>query len=584
MSPLPPLSPPFALVRSVAAWGACTLLAGCSSLPTLPILGSATTEAAPARLTPAQPGGLVHCTALARQFGHADTRLTEATLEPAGKLTVAGQPVAEHCRVTGVMHERTSTVDGQSYAIGFEMRLPANWNGRFLHQGNGGLDGILALATGPAGGRGTPTHGLHMGFAVLSSDAGHNVKQLPLFGLDPQARRDYGYQAVARLTPMAKALVAAAYGRGPDRSYFSGCSNGGRHAFVTAARLPQDYDGILAGSPGYNLPQAAVAQVYGAQQFARVATDPKDLKTALTPAERQLITRQVLARCDALDGLADGLVQDSAACQRAFDLNRDVPSCSGEQRTGQCLTTGQKSALSAVLAGARNSQGRALYSGFPVDAGFSAEDWANWKFVYSVTNRDPVALGFVFMVPPAPREMLKDTLGYALNFSMDRDAPGIDRTDAVYTESAMSFMTPPSPIELQPLRQRGAKMMVWHGLSDGVFSPEASIDWYRGLQQRQAGRAEDFARLYLVPGMNHCGGGPATDAFNLLQPLVDWVERGQAPEQIVAGARGKGHPGGANAELPPDWSASRTRPLCAWPKVARFQGGNPEQAASFRCE
>jgi feruloyl esterase len=130
-------------------------------------------------------------------------------------------------------------------------------------------------------------------------------------------------------------------------------------------------------------------------------------------------------------------------------------------------------------------------------------------------------------------------------------------------------------------------MMVWHGNSDGVFSPEASTAWYRDLQKNQAnqgGRAEDFARLYLVPGMNHCGGGPATDQFNLLQPLVDWVEGGRAPEQLTAQARGAGNVGGVNAELPPGWSADRTRPLCAWPKVARYQGGNPERAESFRCE
>lgn len=578
--------PPFA--RTPLTPLAAALLLGACSLPTQPP-GTAT----PGPMSAARAGTLQLCAELASRFQHPATRLTAAESVAADALKVAGQPVGAHCRVTGLMHERVSPVDGQNYAIGFEMRLPANWNGRFLYQANGGLDGILAPATGPVGGRGSMTNALQMGFAVISSDAGHNVKQLPLFGLDPQARLDYGYQAVAKLTPMAKALVAAGYGRAPDRSYFSGCSNGGRHAFVTAARLPDAYDGILAGAPGYNLPQAALAQLYAAQQFARAANepkdpkDPKDLKTAMTPAERQLVSRQVLARCDALDGLADGLVQDSAACQRTFDLQRDVPSCSGEQRTGQCLTNAQKTALGNVLAGARTSSGQALYSPFPADAGFAADDWGNWKFVYSVTNRDPVAVGYVFMVPPAAKDMLKNTQAYALGFDLDRDATGIHRSDATYTESAMQFMTPPKPAELGRLRERGAKMMVWHGNSDGVFSPQASTTWYRDLQQntaKQGARAEDFARLYLVPGMNHCGGGPATDQFNLLQPLVDWVEGGRAPEQLTAQARGAGNVGGVNAELPTGWSADRTRPLCAWPKVARYQGGNPERAESFRCE
>ncbi len=559
---------------------AAATLTACS-LPTQP--GSAAAPSPP--MAAAKPGSLQRCAELASAFQFEATRITAAEPMAADALKVAGQPVGPHCRVTGVMHERTSPVDGQNYAIGFEMRLPQNWNGRFLYQANGGLDGIVAPALGPVGPqRGAVTSGLQMGFAVISSDAGHNTRQLPLFGLDPQARLDYGYQTVAKLTPMAKALVAAGYGRPADRSYFAGCSNGGRHAFVTAARLPEAYDGILAGAPGYNLPQAAVAQIYGAQQFAKVATDPKDLKTAITPAERQFVAQQVLKQCDALDGLTDGMVQDSASCQRKFDLVRDVPTCQGEQRTGQCLTPAQKTALGNVLTGARDSSGRALYSSFPIDSGIASEDWANWKFVNSVTNRDPVALGYVFMVPPAPKDMLKNTLGYAMNFSMDRDAPGIWRTDATYTQSAMEFMTPPKPAQLDRLRERGAKLMVWHGVSDGVFSPDASVAWYRDVQKHSNGQAEDFAKLYLVPGMGHCGSGPSTDQFNLLQPLVDWVEHGKAPATPTAQVRGPGNPGGANTELPAHWSPERSRPLCAWPKVARYFSGNPDNAASFRCE
>ncbi len=550
---------------------------------TLPVQSGRTAPSTP--MAAAQPGILQRCAGLANAFQFDATRITAAEQMAADALKVAGQPVGPHCRVTGVMHERTSPVDGQSYAIGFEMRLPQNWNGRFLYQANGGLDGIVAPALGPVGPqRGAVTSGLQMGFAVISSDAGHNTRQLPLFGLDPQARLDYGYQAVAKLTPMAKALVAAGYGRPADRSYFAGCSNGGRHAFVTAARLPDAYDGILAGAPGYNLPQAAVAQIYGAQQFAKVATDPKDLKTAITPAERQFVAQQVINQCDALDGLTDGMVQDSASCQRKFDLTRDVPTCPDEQRTGLCLTTAQKTALGNVLTGARDSSGRALYSSFPIDPGIASEDWANWKFVNSVTNRDPVALGYVFMVPPAPKDMLKDTLGYAMNYSMDRDAPGIWRTDATYTQSAMDFMTPPKPAQLDRLRERGAKLMVWHGMSDGVFSPDASVAWYRDVQKHSNGQAEDFAQLYLVPGMGHCGSGPSTDQFNLLQPLVEWVEQGKTPNSPTAQVRGAGNAGGVNPELPKTWSPARSRPLCAWPQTARYVSGNPENASSFRCE
>lgn len=245
---------------------------------------------------------------------------TQAELVKEGALTVGGQPVAEHCRVTGKMHERTSPVDGKTYYIGFEMRLPANWNGRFLHQGNGGIDGVVQPALGGLGG-GPLTNALHQGFVVLSSDAGHAGAN-PAFGVDPQARLDYGYQAVGKLTPMAKAAIATAYGKGPDKSYFAGCSNGGRHAMVAATRYFADYDGILAGAPGYNLPRAATANLAGARLYKSVATgevkNHMDLATALTDVERQLVANKVVEKCDALDGAKDGMVQDVAACQKVF--------------------------------------------------------------------------------------------------------------------------------------------------------------------------------------------------------------------------------------------------------------------------
>jgi hypothetical protein len=178
--------------------------------------------------------------------------------------------VAAHCLVKGSMHRRKGS-DGRDYAIGFEMRLPQDWNGRFYYQGNGGLDGNVQPAVGALGG-GPLTGALKQGFAVISSNAGHTGPQTPYFGLEAQARLDYGWQATAKLTPMAKALIGSAYGKGPDRSYIGGCSNGGRHAMVAASRLGDAYDGYLVGAPGYRLPSAAVAQLWGAQQWAPLAT------------------------------------------------------------------------------------------------------------------------------------------------------------------------------------------------------------------------------------------------------------------------------------------------------------------------
>ena len=567
------------LIRSSARLGAASALL---------IAASALAHERPLpQLSPASGVSLTGTCGLLLSLAFPDTSLTSVTTVATGALQVAGQPIAAHCLVTGRMQERTSSVDGQAYAIGFEMRLPLQWNGRFFHQGNGGTDGRVAPATGVAGSGGPLSNALHKGFVVLSSDAGHSNAQNPLFGMDPQARINYGYGAVQVLTPMAKALITAAYGKGPDRSYFGGTSNGGRHAMVTAARLPAEYDGILANSPGFNLPIAAAAQLYSAQQWRRVATDENDLSTAFTLAERQTVARAVLDSCDHLDGLADGTVQDVEACRRKFRLEDDVPTCAGP-RTGSCLTADQKDAIGKAFRGPVDRRGRLLYATQPFDPGLATSGWAGWKFVNSVGNtRDPVAVGIIFQVPPQPSVAsdLAASRAFAFNYSFRTDFPKLFATDATYTESSVSFMTPPRPTRLERLRDRGGKMIVVHGVSDGPFSVDDTQRWYEDLDDVNHGRADRFVRFFRVPGMNHSSGGPATDQYDALEALVRWVEQGDAPDRIVAAARGVGNPGGANPDLPADWSSTRTRPLCPYPRVAMYDGqGDPENEASFRCE
>jgi hypothetical protein len=519
-------------------------------------------------------------------FTHPDTVISTSTQVADGTLSVGGNAIAAHCLVTGRMHERVSAVDGQTYAIGFQMRLPIAWNGRYYYQGNGGTDGSVSSATGVAGSGGPLSNALHKGFAVISSDAGHSGAQNPLFGMDPIARVDYGYGAVAKLTPMAKALIAMAYGKGPDRSYIGGSSNGGRHAMVAASRFADQYDGVLANSPGFDLPRAAAAQLYSAQQFRRVATDETNLETAFTVAERTLVAQAILGRCDALDGLADGMVQDIEACRTAFDLNLHVPTCVGA-RDNTCLSADQKDAIGKMYRGPVNSAGTALYATQPYDPGLVTSGWASWKFSSSVgVARDPVAVGIIFQVPPEPSVAANTTnsRSFAFNYDFDLDFPKLFATDATYTESAMSFMTPPNPTRLDTLRDRGAKLMVVQGASDGVFSLDSTKNWYDGLNAENGGKADAFARFFRVPGMNHSSGGPATEQYDALAALVDWVENGRAPDRIVATARGPGNPGGVNAAVPVDWAPDRTRPLCPYPKVARYNGsGDSERADNFTC-
>jgi Tannase and feruloyl esterase len=563
--------------------GIAALLAACAGLQN--------GGEAPAQLTAAQGASLKICGVIGARFEFANTQIDAAEPVAPGAVTLNGIPVAQHCLVKGQMFKRKG-IDGQDYAIGFEMRLPLAWNGRFFHQVNGGIDGVVQPAYGPN------THragALAQGFAVISSDAGHNTRQNPKFGEDPQARTDYGYGAVGKLTPMAKAMIAMAYGKGPDRSYIGGCSNGGRHTMVAASRFGDQYDGYLVGAPGYRLPNAALAQLWAALKWNALA-DPAatvnhpfapnvklpDLGSAFNAQERQTVARAVLQKCDALDGATDGLVQDVKACQAAFDLDRDVPTCSGRDagaRTGQCLTADQKTLVGQVFAGGKTPSGQLIYSSFPWDTGISTANWANWKFVNSQVL-DPAA-GYIFMSPTRSIKALD-------NNDIDEGYRAIYANLAPFGESADAAITPPGkdkPVNLAPLRARGAKMLMYHGVSDAIFSANDTAAWWDRLNQAQAGRASDFARYFPVPGMAHCSGGASTDQFDGLSALVKWVEQGDAPHQLLASSRGTGNSAGVNADVPAAWSPERARPLCPYPQVARYKGsGDVEDAGNFACK
>jgi Tannase and feruloyl esterase len=535
---------------------------------------------APRPLSPARSASLSSCAELATTFRFAHTTITWAEPVPSGTLTWGGNAIGAHCLVRGEMYRRTSPQNGKTYAIGFEMRLPNVWNGRFFYQANGGMDGRVTTALG--GGGPEPTVGLQQGFAVISSDAGHSGPDDASFGIDVQSRLDYGYQAAAKLTPMAKALIAAAYGKPPDRSYFGGCSNGGRHTFVAMTRMPEEYDGYLAGAPGYRLPLAAIANQFGAKRYATIARDKSDLGTAFTSSERAAVSAAVLARCDVLDGARDGIIQDTTACQAVFAFDRDVPTCRGD-RDGTCLSVVQKEAIAPIFSGAVDRHGKKFYASFPFDSGHASRDSSFWEFLVPL-RIDSAATAMIWSVPPANPATL-DGAAYALTTPIDEMLAAVAATDATYTESALSFMQPVNPTDLAGVRDRGAKVIVYHGVSDAIFSVDDTTAWYEGLRARNGGDASSFARFFRVPGMAHCGGGPSTDQFDMLTALVQWVENGVAPDSVVAVARGPGNAVGVNPDVPSGWSPNRSRPLCPYPKVARLRAGatDLETADSFTC-
>lgn len=527
--------------------------------------------------------GPVACGQLDQAFGAgAGVRLTAIQV-----VADDGKGTPTHCQVRGLANERTGA-DGRPYAIGFEMRLPVDWNQRFLHQVNGGNDGQVVPATGslPIWNQSA----LQRGFAVISSDSGHNegdpsVKDAGLvkgnlFGQDPQARRDYGYTANDTVFQVAQTLMRTHYGQAPQRNYMAGCSNGGRHALVAATRYGDRYDGILAGAPGMNLPKAAVQHAWDVQSWQMA---DQDIRQAFTPADMKLVGQHVLDRCDALDGLKDGIVSNLAACQPKVDLK--ALQCTGA-KSASCLSSTQVIALNRSLAGPRNSKGEALYTDWSWDAGMGSGNWRFWKLESQIPPWDKLpliatmgagSLSYIFTTPStATAGKPADLLAFLTRFDFDRDAPKIYATDGAFKESAMAFMTAPdvdNP-QLKTFRAKGGKLLVYHGHSDAVFSVNDTRRWADKFQANGGGNS---FRYFGVPGMAHCSGGPATDQFDALGALVNWVEKGEAPNTLVAGLNP------ANKEVPADWNPKRSRLLCPHPQVARYESGDPESAQSFRC-
>ena len=509
---------------------------------------------------------------------------TEVAAVPAGEDSPAAQ-----CRIRGRMAERSGS-DGRDYALSFELALPEDWNGDFVHQFNGGNDGVVKPATGALESGTGDQSPLARGFAVISSDAGHDgalFKDRGLaggsaFGQDFEARQMYGYKAVATLQPVAEQMVEGFYEQPIAHRYGIGCSNGGRHAMVAASRMPDTFDGLLIGAPGFHLPRAAVQHALDAQSFAAVNAD---IRKAFAPEDLRLVADGILAACDGLDGLQDGLVNDTAACQGAFDVT--ALQCA-EGQNSACLSPGQVTALQTIHAGPKGAEGQQLYADWAWDPGIAGADWRFWKLESTVPpweNMPIIAvmgassLAQVFTVPPTEvGGTPQDLLQFLLDFDIATQAGEIDATSDAFPESPMQVMAPPGSDnpELAEFRDAGGKMMIYHGVADPVFSVNDTANWFAKLNANNGGNA-GFARFYPVPGMNHCHDGPGADAFDLLTPLVAWVEDGTEPGLVTASVR-------ADNEDAPEALRGATRPLCAAPQVARFKDGDAASAASFACE
>jgi len=487
------------------------------------------------------------------------TTITAAVSVPAGDFTPAGgrplHGLAAFCRVEGTIQPAADS------SIRFEVWMPAaGWNGMFHGAGNGGFGGDInypEMATVIA-----------RGYAAASTDTGHQASFIDArWALGhPEKVVDFGYRAIHETAQKAKAIIGAFYGSGPRHSYFTSCSNGGRQALMEAQRFPEDYDGIIAGAPANFWTHLLVLAIADSQ--ALLADPASYIPARKLPA----IQAAALAACDRLDGVPDGVIENPAACH--FDPAALL--CKGPD-SDTCLMPAQLTALQKIYAGPRSSNGTQVFPGYSPGGEAEPGGWGVW-----ITGAAPEqSLMFRFGTEYFKAMVFGDPAWDFRTFELDRGTAASDQK--------MSGILNSTDPDLRRFEARGGKLIIYHGWSDAAIPAENAIDYYRSVVSRVgAASSHGFIRLFMVPGMQHCGGGSGPDDFgqfgngsgdpqnDMNAALERWVEKGVAPEQIVATKYRK--------ESDPASGVARTRPLCAYPLIARWKGaGSADEATSFIC-
>ncbi len=513
------------------------------------------------------------CTlAVIQSITPADTTIISATEQ--------SDPVP-YCDVRGYV---TTTNPGPNQ-VNFELGLPAAWNERLLFIGNGVFAGSLdfpqvffdLLDTFPL-----QTH-VAAGFATVITDTGHKgAGDFPSldgsWALNDIAKQnDWLFRSVHVVTLASKSMVRAFYAS-EMRSYFAGCSTGGRQALVEAQQYPADFDGVIAGDPA--LGAVPLGHNWNARHIASNA------EGYIPPEKLALVDAVVMQSCDVADGVVDGLIQDSRKC--TFDPTSLL--CTHGDEVG-CLTRGQVATLQAIYAGASTPDGRQVYPGFtksdPIGNPalvFGEDGWAFFITGFQAPNApgtsepwvgsDFPPINFFYQDQFLKYFVLGDPAYNFLDFKFNsRD---IAKAEAVLNRGGAAATN----ADLSKFQRRGGKLIMYHGWSDPALTPLETVRYYNAVVQQQGGlnRTKQFARLFMAPGMRHCigSGGPGPNAFDPLLPLIDWVEKGVAPEQILA-AHFKDND-------PTTGIITRTMPLCPYPKMAVFQGGSVNQASNWKCE
>ena len=464
----------------------------------------------------------------------------------AAAVVAATDKLPEYCRVDATVATPGNTVD-------FRLGLPVRWNGKFFFEGVGGFAGAI----------GSLDIGLSRGYASASTDTGHQGGGTDASWAvnNPAKVIDYGYRGTHVTSVAAKSLTQTFYGSASRYAIFNGCSNGGRQALMEAERFPEDFDGIIAGDPGLGT-QGHLKRLL---TYQTMMSSPDHV---LPAAKLETISKAVLAACDKNDGLADGLISDPRLCH--FDPG--TLRCRGTDGP-DCLTEGQVETVKALYADAKTPLG--TIPGFPVGHESGGTGWQAWI----VGSEAPVQTGNTLAFGSRKPTGYNFQDGYFRflafdgadgtfdwrTFDLKRDGPKLE---------ARSKIMSPTDHDLTKLQKRGGKLLIYHGWADPALSAYGSIAYYNDAVKAAGGhqKADDFVRLFMVPGMHHCSGGPGPNTFDMITALENWLDKATPPTRIVASHATNG-------------VVDRTRPLCPEPQVARYLGsGSIDAAENFRCE
>ena len=478
-----------------------------------------------------------------------DVTITSVTQETQG---------ATHCKVAGVIGTETN----------FELLLPDKWNGKFVMGGGGGFVGSVVNVAASLYGA------VQSGYATVGTDTGHQAHSLDAsWALNNMERIvNFGHQAVHRTTVTAKALIKAYYQQDIARNYFIGCSRGGGQALMEAQRYPEDFDGIVAGAPAYNWTMGLGATM--TQNARAMYPDPNNLQEAVIgPKEQELIESSYLEKCDELDGIKDGILNNPRDCK--FDVATLL--CKGE-KVDSCLSQAQLNAVKTYYEGPKDSKGNPLYYGFPFGGETSESGWSMWVtggLKYHQNSGDyQEGLGSDFPAPVVPNaqhafgtNIMKYLIFHDPDWTYKNYNYDTFREDAKLAGKTLNATNP----DLSAFRKQGGKLLMYTGWSDVAITALGTIGYYEDVVAHNKTAANDV-RLFMMPGVGHCFGGKGPSWVNWLDELDKWVETGKAPDQITAYF--------VDEKMQPTGS----RLLCAYPQTAEYDGkGDPRDVSSFSC-